>query len=154
MKNKPTKYMISLMDKMKDEKLSPKTIDLYMSKMMSLNAKGEAFANLSFLKNEDVIDKKIDEVTNLNTKRSLITSIVSTLNYSGLSKSRGYKNADLHYKKLLDGVVEEIRGDSNGGKKSNRQITNWIEWSEVLDIVKDYAEKSKGYTSGVGWRSR
>jgi hypothetical protein len=147
MKVDNTKFMDGLIEKMVNAKeggIKRKSADLYLSKLRLLH--GSPFANLSFLKNTSSIEKKLEEVGSENTKRSYATSIVSTLRFSGLSATRAYRKLFDFYRDLLDAIVQKEKDTHEDGVRTQKDIDNWLEWEDVMDLHASMEKLVSKYT--------
>ncbi len=140
-----TKFMEKLEDTMKQRKIADTTINLYITKLIQLNGK-RPFSNLTFLKNTTEIGKKLKEYENFNTKRSYLTAIVSVLTHGGLGESKVYKELLIHYRAALNDIVSEIK-QIPAGEMTKKQKDNWLDWKDILDIHKDLAKQTDGFTA-------
>jgi len=145
MKYAMTKFMEKLEDTMKQRKIADTTINLYITKLIQLNGK-RPFSNLTFLKNTTEIGKKLKEYENFNTKRSYLTAIVSVLTHGGLGESKVYKELLIHYRAALNDIVSEIK-QIPAGEMTKKQKDNWLDWKDILDIHKDLAKQTDGFTA-------
>ena len=123
-----TKFMASLKDMLVNENgLAKGTADMYVTKLRILN-NNTPFNSLAFLKDKTGIEKKLETITNDNTRKSYVASIVSILNHQ---KSIMYKQLNLYYKALF--MKERIAtADKPLHEKTETQQKNWLTWDEVM----------------------
>lgn len=133
-----SKFMNGLKETMTNEKLSQKTIEMYMIKLRILND-NEPFNNLIFLKAKPTIKAKLEAITNDNTRKSYVASIVAILNRQ---KSKTYEALNNYYRALF-AKERSIFAEKPTGEKSETQKKNWLTWDqvkEVFDKLKDKAD--------------
>jgi len=126
--NVTSPFMDELKTKLKD-KYSEGTANLYLSKLRILN-KDAPFSSLTFLKNHNKIITAIENIENLNTRKSYVTACVGVL--SAVDNAT-YNKINTHYKASLN----KFKVQSNAidtTKKTNTQEKNWIDWKGVLSI--------------------
>ena len=107
--------------------LSPSSQKLYIRILFNLNNKTE-LKNLKFLDKPNLILDKINHYKP-TTQRNFIIAIVSVLK---ALKSPLY---DKYYKIMIDKT--KIINDKPTDEKTETQKKNWIEWTEVENILKD-----------------
>jgi len=111
-----------IIQKLKDKKLSEKSIKLYLSILKNLNDKRE-IVNFKYLENPKKILDKIKGYK-ITTQRNVIIAIVSVLKNLGNDLYKKYYDLMIDMnKKIEDGAKEN--------KKTETQDKNWIKWDEV-----------------------
>lgn len=112
---------------MKDKKhLSDSSIQAYLRNLRKLNG-DEVFKNFNFLKNLEVIQRRLDGYKE-NTKRNYLISIVSVLS---LSDKPLIKKLHDKYYSLMMKKNEEINKEVNPNDLTETQEKNWMSWEEV-----------------------
>lgn len=119
--------MSTIITSLQNKKISPNSLKLYMANLKRLND-GKDIKNINFLKNIDDILKKLEHYKK-NTQRTYLISIVSLLKQDP-SQTALYNK---YYKLLMD-YNKELQINNN---KSETQIENWIDQSEVLEKQKE-----------------
>ena len=132
-----TTFMNSLKETLTNEKLSPKTIEMYIIKLRILN-NNNSFDNLAFLKQKSVIKLKLQDIKNDNTRKSYVASIVATLNRQ---KGKVWEDLNKYYKALFL-KERNIFAEKPTHEKSETQEKNWISWDEVMSIFNKLKEKA------------
>lgn len=139
--NTDTVFMTKLSEKLIEKGLSAGSAMLYIIKLRKLNG-DKPFTSLVFLKDTKAIKAKLDEIENINTRKSYTTAIVSILNNTD---SKQYAAINIFYKALLNS--EKMTYDKmNHNEKSDTQKENWIEWEEVLKIYNQLQERVNDIT--------
>ena len=133
-------FMENLTKELKDKKqLSDSSIQAYLRNLKKLN-KDELFSNFNFLKEVDVILRRLEGYKE-NTKRNYLISIVSVLSLS--SKPAVKKLHDKYYQLMMK-KNEEINKDVNPNDLTETQEKNWMSWKQVkdkyLNVEKDVDE--------------
>jgi len=137
-----TKLMDNLKTLLAEKGLAAGTINLYLSKLVKLND-GKPFSSIVFLKDFKKIKAKMDAMENLNTRKSFVTAVVSVLN--NLGKAKEYVMVNLLYKSLLESdKIRLMKEDPH--TKTPAQQANWIEWTEIMKIENDLAQKCADFT--------
>lgn len=121
-------------DKLKEKKLSDKSIKLYITILKNLNDKRE-LKDLKFLDNPKKILDKIKKYK-ITTQRNIIIAIVSILKNLGDDK---YK---LYYDTMIQ-LNKKIEDEAKENKKSDIQKENWISWADVVNKFNELKEKLK-----------
>ena len=133
-----SKFMDSLKQSLTSEKLSQKTIEMYLIKLRILND-NKPFDSLAFLKAKPTIKSKLEAIANDNTRKSYVASIVAILNRQ---KGKTYEALNNHYR-VLFAKERSIFAEKPTSEKSETQKENWLSWDEVkavFDKLKDKAE--------------
>lgn len=134
-----TPFMNSLKESLLNEKLSPKTIEMYIIKLRILN-NNSTFDSLAFLKQKMAIKAKLQDIKNDNTRKSYVASIVAILN-----RQKGKVWEDLNkYYKVIFLKERSIFAEKPKNEKSETQEKNWLSWDEVkviFDKLKVEAEE-------------
>jgi hypothetical protein len=110
------------------KKLSDSSIKTYLRNLTKLN-KDEMFKNFNFLKDVDVILRRLS-VYKENTKRNYLISIVSVLS---LSEKPAVKKLYNSYYDLMMKKNEQINKDVNPNELTDTQEKNWISWDKVKE---------------------
>jgi integrase len=137
--------MSSLKETLQTEKLSPKTIEMYIIKLRILND-NKNFDNLNFLKQKSVIKTKLQAITNDNTRKSYVASIVSVMNRQ---KGKTWEDLNKYYKALFL-KERNIFAEKPAHEKSETQAENWLSWDEVKEVFNKLKEKAED----IGNKSR
>jgi len=140
-----TSFMSSLKETLQTEKLSPKTIEMYIIKLRILND-NKNFDNLNFLKQKSVIKTKLQAITNDNTRKSYVASIVSVMNRQ---KGKTWEDLNKYYKALFL-KERNIFAEKPAHEKSETQAENWLSWDEVKEVFNKLKEKAED----IGNKSR
>lgn len=129
-------FMENIENQLKEKKnLSDSSIKVYLRNLKKLN-KDEGFKNFNFLKDTDVIQRRL-EVYKENTKRNFLISIVSVLS---LSEKPVIKKIHDKYYNLMMKKNEQINKEVNPNDLTETQDKNWISWA---DVKKHYSELEK-----------
>jgi hypothetical protein len=129
-------FMESLTQDMKEKKkLSDSSIQAYLRNLRKLN-KDEVFKNYNFLKDIEIIQRRLDGYKE-NTKRNYLISIVSVLS---LSTKPAIKKLHDKYYTLMMNKANEISKDVNPNDMTEVQEKNWMTWT---DVKKRYDEIEK-----------
>jgi hypothetical protein len=116
-----------LINDLKEKKqLSDSSIKAYIRNLTKLN-KDELFKNFNFLKDVDVILRRLSSYKE-NTKRNYLISVVSVLS---ISEKPILKKLHDKYYNLMMKKNEEINKDVNPNELTETQEKNWISWDEV-----------------------
>ena len=132
-----SKFMNGLKESLTSEKLSQKTIEMYMIKLRILND-NEPFNNLMFLKAKPTIKAKLEAITNDNTRKSYVASIVAILNRQ---KSKAYQALNDYYR-VLFAKERSIFAEKPTSEKSETQKENWLTWDQVKDVFNKLKDKA------------
>jgi hypothetical protein len=120
--------MVDLKKRFEDSGLTESTAKVYLSNLIIMN-NGKAFKSCAFLKNNmDNIFRMLEEKAD-NTRITYMSSALKALH--PMRDEAVYKNIYKRYSEelaLITGEQEKI--DPN--EKSQREIENWIDWSDVL----------------------
>lgn len=122
-------FMEDLTKQMKEKKqLSDSSIQAYLRNLRKLNS-DEVFKNFNFLKDVDVIQRRLEGYKE-NTKRNYLISVVSVLSLSTkpLIKKLHDKYYDLMMKKN-----EQINKEVNPNDLTQTQEKNWMSWKQVKE---------------------
>ena len=133
-----TKFMTNLMETLTSEKLSQKTIEMYLIKLRILND-NKPFDSLAFLKAKPTIKAKLEAIANDNTRKSYVASIVAILNRQ---KGKAFELLNNYYR-VLFAKERSIFAEKPTDVKTETQKENWLSWDEVkavFDKLKDKAE--------------
>jgi hypothetical protein len=126
-------FMEDLTLKLKDKKnLSDNSIQAYLRNLRKLN-KDEIFNNFNFLKDLEIIQRRLDGYKE-NTKRNYLISIVSVLS---ISDKPAIKKLHDKYYSLMMKKNEEINKDVNPNDLTETQEKNWMNWDDVKKIYDD-----------------
>jgi len=122
-------FMETLTQEMKEKKqLSDSSIQAYLRNLRKLNG-DEVFKNFNFLKDIDVIQRRLEGYKE-NTKRNYLISIVSVLS---LSTKPAVKKLHDKYYELMMKKNEEINKDVNPNDLTETQEKNWMSWKQVKE---------------------
>tara|TARA_R110002126_G_scaffold110456_2_gene247767 strand:+ start:259 stop:1164 length:906 start_codon:yes stop_codon:yes gene_type:complete len=133
-----TKFMDGLKQSLTSEKLSQKTIEMYLIKLRILND-NKPFDSLAFLKAKPTIKSKLEAIANDNTRKSYVASIVAILNRQ---KGKTWEAINNYYR-VLFAKERSIFAEKPTSEKTETQKENWLTWDEVkavFDKLKDKAE--------------
>lgn len=122
---------MNIEDILKNKNLSKGSIELYTIKLKKLND-NKQINNLNFLKNSDVILKKIANLKP-STQRSYIISICSVLKAINEKK---YKKMQDMYLKILLKYNSELKDNTQITDKENKNWKTVEEISEIYDKIK------------------
>jgi len=111
------------------EKLSQKTIEMYLIKLRILND-NRPFDSLAFLKQKATIKTKLEGIANDNTRKSYVASIVAILNRQ---KGKAYEALNNYYR-VLFAKERSIFAEKPTNEKSETQKENWLSWDEVKAV--------------------
>ena len=129
--------MTNLMETLTSEKLSQKSIEMYIIKLRILND-NKPFDNLTFLKQKATIKAKLESISNDNTRKSYVASIVAILN-----RQKGKVWEDLNkYYRVLFMKERSIFAEKPANEKSDTQQKNWMTWDEIMSIFNKLKEKA------------
>lgn len=131
-----SKFMTSLKETLNNEKLSPKTIEMYIIKLRILN-ENKIFDNLSFLKKKAIIKTKLEAIQNDNTRKSYVASIVSILNRQ---EGKVWQDLNKYYKELFL-KERNIFSEKPAHEKSETQSENWMSWEDIIKIHDELKNK-------------
>ena len=124
-----TKFMTNLMETLTSEKLSQKTIEMYLIKLRILND-NKPFDSLAFLKAKPTIKAKLEAIANDNTRKSYVASIVAILNRQ---KGKAYETLNNYYR-VLFAKERSIFAEKPTDVKTETQKENWLSWDEVKAV--------------------
>ena len=129
-------FMENIEKQLKEKKnLSDSSIKVYLRNLKKLN-NDDGFKNFNFLKDADVIQRRLD-VYKENTKRNFLISIVSVLS---LSDKPVIKKLHDKYYNLMMKKNEQINKEIDPNELTEVQDKNWMSWT---DIKKKYDELEK-----------
>lgn len=129
-------FMENIEKQLKEKKnLSDSSIKVYLRNLKKLN-KDEGFKNFNFLKDADIIQRRLD-IYKENTKRNFLISIVSVLS---LSDKPVIKKLHDKYYNLMMKKNEQINKEIDPSELTEVQDKNWISWT---DVKKQYADLEK-----------
>lgn len=130
-------FMNSLKETLTSEKLSQKSIEMYLIKLRILN-NNNPFDNLAFLKQKMAIKQKLQDIKNDNTRKSYVASIVAILNRQ---KGKVWEDLNKYYKAIFL-KERSIFAEKKPSEKSETQEKNWLTWDEVMAIFNKLKEKA------------
>jgi hypothetical protein len=130
-------FMNSLKETLTSEKLSQKSIEMYLIKLRILN-NNNPFDNLAFLKQKMAIKQKLQDIKNDNTRKSYVASIVAILNRQ---KGKAWEDLNKYYKAIFL-KERSIFAEKKPSEKSETQEKNWLTWDEVMAIFNKLKEKA------------
>jgi len=129
--------MNSLKETLTSEKLSQKSIEMYLIKLRILN-NNNPFDNLAFLKQKMAIKAKLQDIKNDNTRKSYVASIVAILNRQ---KGKAWEDLNKYYKAIFL-KERSIFAEKKPSEKTETQEKNWLTWEEVMAIFNKLKEKA------------
>lgn len=130
-------FMNSLKETLTSEKLSQKSIEMYLIKLRILN-NNNPFDNLAFLKQKMAIKQKLQDIKNDNTRKSYVASIVAILNRQ---KGKVWEDLNKYYKAIFL-KERSIFAEKKPSEKSETQEKNWLTWDEVMAVFNKLKEKA------------
>lgn len=130
-------FMNSLKETLTSEKLSQKSIEMYLIKLRILN-NNNPFDNLAFLKQKMAIKQKLQDIKNDNTRKSYVASIVAILNRQ---KGKVWEDLNKYYKAIFL-KERSIFAEKKPSEKTETQEKNWLTWDEVMAIFNKLKEKA------------
>ena len=130
-------FMNSLKETLTSEKLSQKSIEMYLIKLRILN-NNNPFDNLAFLKQKMAIKQKLQDIKNDNTRKSYVASIVAILNRL---KGKVWEDLNKYYKAIFL-KERSIFAEKKPSEKTETQEKNWLTWDEVMAIFNKLKEKA------------
>lgn len=130
-------FMNSLKETLTSEKLSQKSIEMYLIKLRILN-NNNPFDNLAFLKQKMAIKQKLQDIKNDNTRKSYVASIVAILNRQ---KGKVWEDLNKYYKAIFL-KERSIFAEKKPSEKSEAQEKNWLSWDEVMAVFNKLKEKA------------
>jgi hypothetical protein len=132
---KVSKFMLKLSDDF-EAKVASSTADLYLRNLYTLNG-DKPFNNLAFLKNKDAI-LEIIQTYAPNTRKSMFITIMGTIKHSSaVNKKKTY----IAVRDWAEDQIKDINKSAPGeGVKSQKQIDNWVDWSEVIQKREELKE--------------
>ena len=130
-------FMNSLKETLTSEKLSQKSIEMYLIKLRILN-NNNPFDNLAFLKQKMAIKQKLQDINNDNTRKSYVASIVAILNRQ---KGKVWEDLNKYYKAIFL-KERSIFAEKKPSEKTETQEKNWLTWDEVMAIFNKLKEKA------------
>lgn len=108
----------------KDKAITDSSKTLYLKNLVRLNG-GQELKNLNFLKDVEVIQKRLEELKP-NTRRTYIIAIVSLLK-TLIAQPKYKKLYDKYYKQL-----EELNKDlKTSNEKTDKEKENWISQDDI-----------------------
>jgi len=132
--------MDGLKQSLTSEKLSQKTIEMYLIKLRILND-NKPFDSLAFLKAKPTIKSKLEAIANDNTRKSYVASIVAILNRQ---KGKTWEAINNYYR-VLFAKERSIFAEKPTSEKTETQKENWLTWDEVKAVF----DKLKGSAEDV-----
>ena len=121
--------------------ISEITIKMYLSNINKLHkqiTQTDKIKNLDFLKNPSnilgILSNKSD-----HTKKNYLISIIVLLK----TDETKYKDLIEKYNKIIADIAKKISDNYDLNEKSTNQEKNWIEMSDVADLVKKYKKMYK-----------
>jgi len=133
-----TEFMLHLAKTLVAErKIAESTANAYVKVLYALNER-KPFKNLTFLKANDSIDKRVSEYAE-STQRSVLASIVSVL--SLFKDKPTFKKPYSHYYDEMMAKSKVAREEETKNEKTETQKNNWLTWDEVEKHKKELDEK-------------
>lgn len=133
-----TKFQETLADNLSAKDMTRASAIVYISKLRLLN-KNENFNNLNFLLSKDVIDARLSDIANINTRRSYQTAIVNSIRVLPKLPKKVRDLAD-QYRADLDNTISEINAVPRS-QKSAKQIENWMTQDEINKVYERYRKR-------------
>lgn len=99
--------------------------------------------NSKFLHNYDKIEKYIDDLTKITTKKNKLTAIIVAIDAD--KNFTGKEDLKDKYQKKLKGLNDEYNDFLKKQVKTATQEKNWIEYSDMVEIANDLVKKVKGF---------
>ena len=116
------------------------TANAYVKTLYILNDKAP-FKTLSFLRNKEIILKKVNDYS-ASTQKSILASIVSIL--SLVKDKPTYKSIHQYYYEQMMGKAKTPT-EKDESDKTEKQKENWISWKEIKELVDTYRQKMLEY---------
>lgn len=123
------------------KKLAESSTKLYLRNLERLND-DSPLKNLNFLKDPEIIIKKIDNYKD-NTRRGYLISICSVLSLDKNTPKK-QKLYDVYFKMMMD-MNRRLKSSESENEKTDTQKDNWLEWSEVEKKWDELHEKVSAY---------
>jgi len=117
--------------------VKPQSIRTYVSNIKKIAGEKE-ITNIDFLNNPDEIFKRLEGMK-LTMKRNILSSILVLLSAVD-SESRLYKT----YSDKLLKLTMEYKRQQDKNEKTETQVKNWVEHSELINIAKKMIKKNPG----------
>jgi len=130
--------MNGLKQTLTDQNLSQKTIEMYLIKLRILND-NKPFDSLAFLKAKPTIKSKLESISNDNTRKSYVASIVAILNRQTGKTWEAINN----YYRVLFAKERSIFAEKPTNEKSQTQKENWLSWDEVKAVFDKLKAKAE-----------
>ena len=122
--------------KKKKPEISEITLKMYLSNLYKLNkqiTQTDKIKNLDFLKNSSNILGLLSNKSD-HTKKNYLVSIIVLLK----TDETKYKDLIEKYNKIIADIAKKINDNYDLNEKSTSQEKNWIEISDIHDLVKKY----------------
>jgi hypothetical protein len=112
------------------KKVAESTANLYLKNLQKLNGSNE-IKNLDFLNDRKAILEFTADYAE-NTQRNFLIAVNSVLNMYPK-----YKKIYKTYFEDLKNINKKLKENESKNEKSESQIKNWVDWSDVLKIHED-----------------
>ena len=133
-----TEFMLHLAKTLVAErKIAESTANAYVKVLYALNER-KPFKNLTFLKSNENIDKRVSEYAE-STQRAVLASVVSVL--SLFKDKPTFKKPYTHYYDEMMSRSKIARESETKNEKTETQKTNWLTWEAVETHKKELHEK-------------
>ena len=131
-----TEYMLTLHKQLMEQReVADSTASAYIRTLYTMNA-DRPFTNLSWLKNIDSVNGRLDEYAE-STQKTILSTIVSSL--STVKDKAAYKKIHTFwYNEMMTRVHEK----SDTAKKTPKQEENWLSWDVIQEHEKRLADES------------
>jgi len=126
-----------------DRKLQENTIYKYIKdfeKITKYFLKDKQFKSYSFLKDSDKVFFYLDSLS-YSQKFNLIKVICIVLNINRGKARKGYQRVLKLYQNYLTNLVKEYNKEKATGKKTNKEIANWLDWITITNHVDELYEQ-------------
>jgi hypothetical protein len=124
-------FMINIVNRLvSDKNISVKSADLYLKYLIMLNNK-QPFKSLTFLKEKEEIQKKLEKYSD-NTKKTILSGVVSVL--SLFKDKQNYKSIYKYYFDKMMDIANDMKNNNNENDKTKKQSDNWIDWNIIINM--------------------
>lgn len=116
--------------------LKKNSIDNYIRNINILHDR-KPYDNLDWLKDTKVIEEKLKSKKS-TSRRNYIVSVVVALQSADKEK---YKDTIDAYQAILKELTTDINSNYEKNEKTEKESSNWLNYSELVEIQKDYKAK-------------
>lgn len=116
--------------------LKKNSIDNYIRNINILHDR-KPYDNLDWLKDTKVIEEKLKSKKS-TSRRNYIVSVVVALQSADKEK---YKDTIDAYQAILKDLTTDINSNYEKNEKTEKESSNWLNYSELVEIQKDYKAK-------------